>query len=84
MQFVCLEALNWCKTAIPVGLALSLAVTWILCVIFKNMIGGEFSEFTFRFSAVGIVSGILVGVTAVLLAAHAQRGARQMSRRWQR
>lgn len=71
MQFVCLEALNWCKTAIPVGLALSLAVTWILCVIFKNMIGGEFSEFTFRFSAVGIVSGILVGVTAVLLAAHA-------------
>ena len=43
-------------------------------MIFKNMIGGEFSEFTFRFSAVGIVSGILVGVTAVI-AGSARSGA---------
>lgn len=70
MQFVRLEALNWCKAAIPFGLVLSLAVTWILCAVFQNMIGGEFSEFSFRFSALGVVSGILVGVISVLLAAH--------------
>ena len=70
VQFVRLEALNWCKTAIPFGLALSIAVTWIVCVVLKNIVGGEFSEFTFRFSALGILSGVLVGVISVLMAAH--------------
>lgn len=70
MQFVRLEALNWCKTAIPVGLGLSLTVTWIMCIVLKELVGGEFSEFTFQFSIPGIVSGILVGVVSVLLAAH--------------
>ena len=31
IRFVRLEALNWCKTAIPAGVALGIAVTWCLC-----------------------------------------------------
>lgn len=70
MNFVRLEALNWCKSAIPIGIGLGIAVTWVLCIILKNLVGGEFSEFSFRFSIIGIVCGVLVGVVTVLLAAH--------------
>ena len=70
MEFVRLEALNWCKTAIPAGLGLSLVVTWIMCSVLKELVGDEFSEFAFQFSVLGIVSGILVGVVSVLLAVH--------------
>ena len=70
MHFVRLEALNWCKSAIPIGIGLGIAVTWVLCVILTNLVGGEFSEFSFRFSITGIVCGTLVGVVTVLLAAH--------------
>lgn len=71
MRFVHLEALNWCKTAIPVGLGLGILFTYILCVFLKNVVGGEFSEFSFRFSIAAILCGILVGVISVLFAAHA-------------
>lgn len=70
MHFVRLEALNWCKTAVPIGIGLSIIVTWILCIVLKNLVGGEFAEFAFRPSLTGIVSGVLVGVVTVLLAAH--------------
>lgn len=70
MHFVRLEALNWCKSAIPVGIGLGIVITWVLCIILKNLVGGEFSEFSFRFSFIGIVCGVLVGVVTVLLAAH--------------
>ena len=70
MHFVRLEALNWCKTAIPVGLGLGILFTYILCAFLTNMVGGEFSDFSFRFSAVGIVCGILIGIVSVLFAAH--------------
>lgn len=71
MRFVRLEALNWCKTAIPVGLCISIAFTWALCLILKYKVGGEFEDFSFRLSALGVVSGVLVGVVSVLLSAHA-------------
>ena len=71
MHFVRLEALNWCKTAIPIGLGVGVLFTYILCTFLKNKVGGEFAEFSFRFSTVAIVCGILVGVISVLLAAHA-------------
>ncbi|MDE7231949.1 MAG: ABC transporter permease, partial [Lachnospiraceae bacterium] len=71
MHFVRLEALNWCKTAIPVGLGLGILFTYILCAFLTNMVGGEFTDFSFRFSAVAVVCGILVGVVSVLFAAHA-------------
>lgn len=70
MRFVRLEALNWCKTAIPVGLVISVVFTYALSMILQYKVGGEFDDFRYRFSVIGIVSGILVGVIAVLLAAH--------------
>lgn len=71
MWFVRLEALNWCGTAIPVGCILSLVCTWAACMFLKYMVRGEFMEFSFRISPVGIVCGALVGTLTVLLAAHA-------------
>ncbi|MDE5718571.1 MAG: ABC transporter permease, partial [Lachnospiraceae bacterium] len=70
MRFVRLEALNWCKTAIPVGLAISVVFTYALSMILQQKVGGEFDDFRYRFSVIGVVSGILVGVISVLLAAH--------------
>lgn len=71
MRFVRLEALNWCRTAVPAGIGLGVAVTWIVCTILKNRVGGEFGDMNFRLSGIGIVCGALVGVITVLLAAHA-------------
>lgn len=71
MRFVRLEALNWCKTAIPIGLGLGMLFTFVVCIFLKNIVGGEFSEFSFRISIAAVISGILVGVVSVLLAAHA-------------
>ncbi len=70
MRFVRLEALNWCKTAIPAGLAFSAVFTWALCMILQYKVGGEFSDYSYRFSMIGIASGILVGVISVLMAAY--------------
>lgn len=70
MRFVRLEALNWCKSAIPVGLGISMVFTWVLSEFLQRKVGGEFSDYSFRFSVIGIVSGVLVGVVTVLLAAH--------------
>ena len=70
MRFVRLEALNWCKTAIPVGLVISVVFTYVLSMILQQKVGGEFDDFRYRFSVIGVVSGILVGVISVLLAAH--------------
>lgn len=72
IRFVKLEALNWCKTAIPIGLVLGTIATWGLCVVLRYRVGGEFAEMpVFGISAVGLVSGVVVGVVTVLLAARA-------------
>lgn len=70
MRFVRLEALNWCRTAIPAGCGAGVLTTWILCALLQNLVGGEFRDYPFRFSVIGIVSGALVGVVTVLFAAH--------------
>ena len=70
IRFVRLEALNWCKTAIPIGCGTGVAVTWILCKILRYLVKGEFSSFVFKFSIIGIACGIAVGIITVLLAAH--------------
>ncbi len=72
VRFVRLEALNWCKTAVSVGLALGIVTTWGLCTVLRFLVGEEFSNIPlFGISIVGIVCGILVGVITVLLAANA-------------
>lgn len=70
IRFVRLEALNWCKTAVPIGLALGIVVTWVLCWVLRFLVGEEFSGIPlFGISLTGIISGILVGVVTVLIAA---------------
>lgn len=72
IHFVTLEALNWCKTAIPVGVILGIIVTWVMCIVLRFLVGEEFSNIPlFGISFIGIASGILVGIIAVLLAARA-------------
>ena len=72
VRFVRLEALNWCKTAVPTGLALGVVTTWGLCAVLRFLVGEEFSNIPlFGISIIGIVCGILVGVITVLLAANA-------------
>ena len=70
IRFVRLEALNWCKTAVPIGLALGIVVTWGLCVVLRFFVGEEFSDIPLLgISFIGIISGILVGIVTVLIAA---------------
>ena len=68
-RFVRLEALNWCKTAIPVGVILGIVITWGLCGILR-IVSSEFSYIpVFGVSVIGIVCGIIVGILTVLIAA---------------
>lgn len=70
MRFVRLEALNWCKAAIPAGVFLGLLVTWILCAMLRYLSPGMFAELpVFGVSLSGIIAGAVVGVLTVLLAA---------------
>ena len=69
IRFVKLEALNWCKTAIPIGAALGVAVSWVLGAILRYWVQGEFSDWpVFGVSLVGIVGGVVLGLLTVLLA----------------
>ncbi len=71
-RFVHLEALNWCKTAIPIGVLLGTFLAWGLNAVLRYLVGGEFSEIPILgISAVGIVSGALLGLLTVWIAAHA-------------
>ncbi|WP_392486843.1 FtsX-like permease family protein [Haloimpatiens sp. FM7315] len=70
IRFVKLEALNWCKTAVPIGLILGILVTFLLCAALHFLVGGEFSNMPlFGISPIGIISGIIVGVVTILVAA---------------
>lgn len=70
--FVRVEALNWCKTAVPAGVTSGVAVTWGLCAVLRFGIGWEFNDMPlFGVSATGIAAGVMVGIVTVLLAAHA-------------
>ena len=69
-KFVRCEALYWCKSAVPAGIALGIGITWVLCAVLKFGIGSEFSQMPlFGISAVGIIFGIFVGLITVLIAA---------------
>ncbi len=69
-RFVCLEALNWCKTAIPTGILLALITVWGLCGALRYLSSMYFAEMpVFGVSLPGILAGILMGLITVLLAA---------------
>lgn len=70
IRYVRLEALNWCKAAVPMGLASGTAATWVLCAVLKYAVGGEWADMPqLGLSILGIVSGAVVGVLTVLIAA---------------
>ena len=72
MRMVRLEALNWCRTAVPAGLLLGTAASWVLCACMKYLVGGEFSEMPqLGISWIALGCGILVGPVTVLIAAGA-------------
>ena len=72
IRFVRLEALNWCKTAIPIGLIAGTVITWAVCALLRYGIGGEFAGTpVFALSPIGLISGAVVGLVTVLLAAQA-------------
>ena len=71
--------MNWCKTAIPIGIFFGIAATWILCLWLRNGIEGEFTELPlFNVSVIGIILGVAEGILTVFLAAQspARRAAR--------
>ncbi len=70
IRFVRLEALNWCKIAVPIGVVLGIVITWSLCAALRFIVGEEFSNIPlFGISITGIISGIVVGIVTVLIAA---------------
>lgn len=79
MRFVRLEALNWCKTAIPVGVVLGVGITWILCATLKQLSPTYFGSMpVFAVSIGGVAVGVVMGLLSVIIAAQspAKRAAR--------
>lgn len=71
IRFVRLEALNWCKTAIPIGCVLGTVTCWISCLILKFLVKGEWVDMPlFAVSISGILGGAVVGIVTVFIAAH--------------
>ena len=72
IRFVRLEALNWCRTAVPIGLVLGTLASWTICAALRYGIGGEFAATpVWQLSPAGLCAGAVVGVVTVLLAAQA-------------
>lgn len=68
-RYVRLEALHWCKVAVPIGILTGILATWILCAVLKYGVGGEFSEIPlFGISGISMSSGFSMGILSVLLA----------------
>ena len=71
-HIVRLEALNWCKKAIPFGIIIATLASWGICAILRFVIGGEWENMpVFKLSLVGIISGTVIGIITVLIAANA-------------
>ena len=69
-RFVRLEALSWCRTAIPVGLIASMALVWLLCEMVKIISPSNFEEMpSFGISWIGLGAGCVIGLMTVLAAA---------------
>lgn len=69
IRFVRREALDWCKTAIPLGLAASIMVVWGLCGLLEFLSPTYFAGMpVFAISWIGLIAGLLMGLITVLLA----------------
>lgn len=72
IRFVRREALNWCKTAIPFGLAMGVLVVWGLCGMLRYLSPGLFEGLpVFGVSWLAIAAGVSVGLITVIIASKA-------------
>lgn len=70
MRLVRKEAFGWCKTAIPVGVIIGVAIIWVLCFILRLLSPEYFGAMPlFSTSIPSIVAGVVVGLLTVLMAA---------------
>lgn len=68
-HFVQIEALNWCRTAIPAGLLLGTVSRWGICAMLHYGVKGEFASVpVWGISLPGALSGTAIGLITVLLA----------------
>lgn len=71
-RFVRFEALNWCKYALPIGCGGGIVITWCLCALLRALSPGYFASMPIiGISWLGVVSGIVIGLVTVLIAASA-------------
>lgn len=70
VRYVRREALNWCSRAIPAGLGFGIMTVWGLCALLRAA-SPEYFETMPRlgFSGIGMISGLIIGLLTVLLAA---------------
>lgn len=70
LRFVRREALQWCLTAIPLGLGASVLVVWGLCAVMRQLSTVWFGAMPrFGVSWLSLIAGTLLGLISVLLAA---------------
>lgn len=70
MRFVRLEALCFCRTAIPGGVAAGVVMTWGMCALLRVLSEEFFADLpVFGVSVGGIVMGAVTGLLTVLIAA---------------
>lgn len=68
-RFVRGEALNWCRSAVPIGLLMSLITVWALCAVLRLLSPYYFDDMPmFGISIPGLAAGAVVGLVTVLLA----------------
>lgn len=69
-RFVRIEALSWCRLAIPAGLFASTLISWVLCGMLRAVSPTYFGDMpVFQISLPGIGAGAVFGVLTVLAAA---------------
>ncbi len=72
LRFVRREALQWCFTAMPIGIGLSIVAVWGLCAVMRQLSTVWFGYMpTFGISWLSIGASIVLGLITVLLAARA-------------
>lgn len=69
IRFVRLEALQWCKTAVPAGLLIGISIVWGLCAMLRYLSPGLFAEMpVFGISWISVACGALAGGLTVFFA----------------
>lgn len=70
MRFVRLEALCFCRTAIPAGVSAGVVMTWAMCALLRFLSAEFFADLpAFGVSAGGMLMGAVTGILTVLIAA---------------